>query len=135
MEYVKKLLEEAKHSYRIYLELSDFENAKIKLSLLKWVDVAESAILTLTNDDTFDQLIGDLEQAAIMPIRLICESVYERVHELQGSPKMGGLPSEIASILSIEDVIEQKKELINVTNKMFKTLSILTKQEYPTIND
>ena len=133
-----KLLEAAYDSYRIYLAISgvlDVHNAK--LALLKWPDVAGSAILLAEKpeDESLKlTLLHDLQLAIVSPIRAIHNSAMDRVKELSGSkPAKAEEVAIKAREIKHKDPIEAKKMLLESIDNMFVVLNTMTNVEYPKV--
>ena len=146
-----QLVAEAFHTYRLYLEsASVLNNEQIKLSLLKWPDIVQSAInyidilekkivvadgvFGLRNRKLFQDeetlvkkvLVTDLDIAIVMPIRAIYNSVRQRVLDVTSRE-----PAD--KVEECDDPIEFKNRLIVSINGMFGVLKIMTGVEYPVI--
>ena len=133
-----KLLKEAYDSYRTYLAISgvlDVHNAK--LSLLKWPDVASSAIMLTEKPDDESlkiTLLHDLQTAIVGPIRAIHNSAMDRVKELSGSKPAKAEEAAIkAREIKHKDPIEAKKMLLESINNMLVVLNTMTNVEYPKV--
>ena len=144
MDRLQELLEEAFHTYQIYLECTgSLSDDRVKLSLLKWPDIAQSAIklalaLKKSNETEMLSIKGDVTEvihiletdlysAIIEPISIIHQSTRERITKVLGK--------EPASLTKCcEGPIELKNQMIDSLNKMFTTLETMTIIEYPRLS-
>lgn len=129
MVYIQKIQREAEHSYKIYLECSGvLEFPKAKLTLLKWPDVAASAIdcLVQPKHNSYEQLWKDLEFVTLEPVKLILEAVLDQIEQLEGIKQQRSQPSK-------SDIIFNKCWYIDQINNGFRKLSKITNIEHPEI--
>ena len=129
------LQKEAQHSYVVYLECSGvLDHQNIKVSLLKWPDVASSAIACINNPiaDNYDVLLSDLKSVTVEPVRLIHEAVCERFLQIFGKdPRQCEF---YGSERTPAGIVRLKNYYINKINLVFNKLSEITNDEYPSIN-
>lgn len=144
MDSLDDLLLEGFHTYQIYLQCTMIlEDPKAKLPLLKWPDVAQSALgyarawenknpletrITPEIKTAMMILQGDLIVAAVAPIEVIYKSTYERVKQVLGKePTVTSLSLEGRSKFPIS----YKNHVIESINDMFGTLKTMTGIGYP----
>ena len=129
------LVQEAFHSYQMYLQISGvIDTPGAKLALLKWPDIAQTAISCI-NDPTEDKLAvlrQDLCIAIIAPMENMYDSMVERLEQLT-SKKPAGVEDFGKLIVNkaFKDPCGLKKEMISELNKMFVALQIITGIVYP----
>lgn len=132
------LLKESFHTYQLYLECNHVINDKnIKMSLLKWPDVAQSAISyakALESGNLKDSIVAnellknDLIAAMIMPVKSIYDAACQRVEDLLGKPSLNKVnPSEKPVVLKRNYIVE--------INNMFKVLETMTGIKYPVLQE
>lgn len=145
---LQDLLQEGFHTYQLYLQCTKIDIGGVSnLPLLKWPDVAQSALnyaeaiqknheLWANGDEWSDAEIKtartllktDLCVAVVKPIELIYKSTREHVTKHIGKePKQIPLSQEEACKFPIQ----YKNRLIDGVNDLFKTLSTMTGTEYP----
>lgn len=129
---LSRLLREAQHSHRVYLDLLNFSHEK---SIgLKWGDVAQSAISVITDKADEDQLRADLIWMVVKPIEILHQSIAEKI-----LAKTNSIPAKAknyfvqAQKLVPINPIDAKNLLIQSINDMFKTMEVLDGESYPSI--
>lgn len=132
------LLYQAFMSYQHYLMLSGvLELHEAKLSLMKWPDVAQSAIRLLDRPDDVslrETLVNDLSIAIYGPIKVIHQSTFERIKDLSGSaPAKAEKVAKEAEDLKLEDPVKAKTLLMGSIRDMFVVLNTMTDVEYPEV--
>jgi len=128
-----ELLKEAKHSYQVYLQCTGaIETQDAKLALLKWPDIAESAIeyIESNSQDKLEILIKDLESALFYPIKTICQATAERAEQALGKPPKAVIIEAETALLN-PDKIVAKRGLLKAIDKMFAALHAVTGEHYP----
>jgi hypothetical protein len=139
IENIKKLVEEAFDSYKIYLEVSGvLVVPEAKLALLKWPDIAQIAIECIgsMSGDKLDLLYADLCIAVVIPLEKIFEATTERLVQLTGQTPAG--VKDIQHMLANRSIVEPiglKRHIVRELNKMFVTLQTLTGVEYPSLKE
>lgn len=136
---MQQLLEEAFHSYQVYLQYSGvLDIHQAKLSLLLWPDIAHSAIKMIDNPNSKSELAllqKNLKICVVEPIRIIHDSVQERIKQITGkSPAKSEEISLKAKEVKYEDPLKAKNMLVESINQMFVTLNTITNVEYPALN-
>ena len=137
-ESLDDLLLEAFHTYQVYLQCTMIlEDPKAKLPLLKWPDIAQSALgyarsLENANPDeikTAKSIVrSDLIMAVAAPIEVIYKSTHERVTKILGKkPNVVPLSHEGR----YKFPIHYKNDIITAINNMFKTLETMSGVSYP----
>ena len=144
---LQEFLKEAFHTYQLYLECMKIDIGGVSnLPLLKWPDVAQSAIQyamawenknPLETRDTHEiktyraVLREDLCVAITKPIEVIYKSTKEHISKHIGKAPIG-VP------LSYEESwkfpVQYKNRLIVAVNDLFKTLETMTGTKYPKLN-
>lgn len=141
MNDLNLLLKQSFHTYQLYLECASvINNDQIKLSLLKWPDIAQSAIncvLSLERkiNRTGGRLLGeeavarktlvnDLQVSIVMPVSSIYDATKARLRDLTGK-------DPAIEVKRSDDPIETKNNIIDAINKLFMVLSTLSGVEYP----
>jgi hypothetical protein len=140
-ETFTKLLAEGMHTYQIYLECTgSLVQDQVKLSLLKWPDVVESALAYAAAersgnqeelDKTLVTLRTDMVLALVVPMEMIYKSVREHITKQLG--KEPPLPTVLSPEGRHKFPIKYKNHIISATNDMFKTLETLTGTKQPTL--
>ena len=135
----EEMLEEAFHTYQLYLECTNILNdQQTKLPLLKWPDVAQSALkyaLVLEKENSSKNdvhiakqiLHNDLQIVIVNPILTIYESTQERIKKLFDKS-----PVETPNI--DDDPIKYKNNIIASINKIFNALETMTGVKYGKLN-
>jgi len=150
MNNLEEMLEEAFHTYQLYLQCTGaLTDNQTKLPLLKWPDVAQSAlqyaraleselkevgtndidVAFVSNDSSNNRklLEADLRIAVVEPLSIIYRSTRERVKEL--------LEKEPAiKAKSDENPIKHKNNIILALNELFSTLETMTGVKYSRLN-
>jgi hypothetical protein len=131
---LSKLVQEACGSYTLYLSYSgvlDLHDAK--LSLLKWPDVAISAIQLLENKgvDVRGLIQEDLNILIFYPVKIIFEALRTRL--TQFGIKFEDNPLPQLQTISVRDPITAKKLLVVEIDKMLAQLGSLTGVQYPAV--
>lgn len=143
MNDLNLLLKQSFHTYQLYLECASIiNNDQIKISLLKWPDIAQSAINCILSlerkvDRTSNRLLGeeavarktltnDLRVAVVMPVSSIYDATKARIRDLTGK-------DPAIEIKKSNDPIETKNNIIDAINKLFIVLSTLSGVEYPVL--
>lgn len=138
-----ELLKEAFHSYQIYIQCTGVLNVhSAKLPLLKWPDVAQSALSCIDeslkgmlSDETLEVLVSDLTIAMFDPITIIHSSAMERIEDVTGKvPPEAVKLSKSLSELKVEDPLKAKRFLIVSINKMFGIMESLAGVPYPELS-
>ena len=126
------LLEEAFHTYQIYLECNNVLNDyQVKLNLLKWPDVVQSALETRNTEEIKISraiLEQDLIGTMLMPLKAIYEATKERIEAVIDK-------SPMAEVELSEDPITLKNNYIKSINGMFRVLETMTAVQYPTLKE
>lgn len=140
-EVLDKLLAECMHTYQIYLECTgSLVQDQVKLSLLKWPDVTESALAYAAaarsgNQEDLDKTIvalrTDMVLALAVPIEMIYKSVREHITKQLGKEPL--LPTVLSAEGRHKFPIKYKNHILSATNDMFKTLETLTGTKQPTL--
>jgi hypothetical protein len=115
IENIKKLVEEAFDSYKIYLEVSG---------------------VLVVSGDKLDLLYADLCIAVVIPLEKIFEATTERLVQLTGQTPAG--VKDIQHMLANRSIVEPiglKRHIVRELNKMFVTLQTLTGVEYPSLKE
>ena len=143
---IKNLLKEAFHTYQSYLMCINLAGDSAKIPLLKWPDVAQSAIeyaIAWENKNPMEIreteeirisreiLIQDLGIIIVAPLEGINQSLKERLTQiLNKEPQTPKLDSN-----KYINPIETKKILLESINNMFKTLETMTGYRYPVLSE
>jgi hypothetical protein len=144
---LQEFLQEAFHTYQLYLECMKIEIGGIgHLPLLKWPDVAQSAIsyaeawenknpLETRDTEEIKSARGVLRQDLCVAISGPIEAIYKSTRE-HVTKHIGKEPKGIP--LSYEESwkfpVQYKNRLIMATNDLFKTLETMTGTKYPKLN-
>jgi hypothetical protein len=136
MDELNELLQEAFHTYQIYLECTQVLNSGPHISLLKWPDIAQAAIAwgqAIANQrdvaSTRAVLRSDLITAVIAPVEAVHESTRQRIKEVAGVFP----PIKINRGTRYEQPVSYKNDVIAHINDMFATLETLSEIKYPAI--
>ena len=147
MDNLQGLLQEAFHTYQLYLQCMKIDIGGVsQLPLLKWPDVAQSAIKyaealecknpidaesTLEIDNFRALLRADLCVTVAGPLEAIYSSTREHITKHLGKPPKSMVlnPEEI-----YKSPVHYKNRLILAINDLFKTLGTMTGIEYPELN-
>lgn len=129
------LLQEAFHTYRLYLECLKIDIGGVtNIPLLKWPDLAQAAInyaeavTPEQRKSTRTILRTDLCVLIAKPIEIIYQSAREHIAKHIGKePKIVALSSEEM----YKFPVQYKNRLVPEVNNLFKTLSTMTGIEYP----
>jgi hypothetical protein len=113
----------------------------IKLSLLKWPDVVQSALgyiathkkginLGIDQEQAIARKIlkDDLTAAMLMPIKALYEATQERVKAVVDK-------EPLTEVVLDDDPIILKNNYLVAINDMFKVLETMTAIKYPTIKE
>lgn len=132
-----ELLEESFHTYKLYLECNNVLNDRqVKLSLLKWPDITQSALgyikaldskHSLEAQTAYQILYDDFIAAIVMPVKAIYDAAYYRVSEVMEKEPLNKVEPN-------DNIIILKENYINAINDMFKVLETMTGIEYPTLS-
>lgn len=139
-----RLLKEAFHTYQSYLICINVAEDSAKIPLLKWPDIAQSAInyaLAWENKNPMETreteeikisrslLLKDLGIVIVAPLEGLNQSLKERIAQILGKePQTPELKSD-----KYDKPIESKKILLKSINNMFRTLETMTGMKYPVL--
>lgn len=133
---IKKLISEAQHSYKIFLECCGKIDCS-NLHVLKWPDATQSAIdyiLAIENNDGNSDnlrkiLVKDLSMLIVYPLISIYKACVSRFSDFDDCDKL----DLNCNFIDFDNPIDTKLKLIDEINYMFKELSARTNFEYPEI--
>lgn len=143
---IQQFLKEAFHTYQLYLTCINVAGDSAKIPLLKWPDVAHSAInyaeawekknpleIRETEEIKIAKkiLIKDLGITIVAPLEGINKGLKERLTQILGkepqTPQLGAY--------RYDNPIKSKKTLLKSINNMFRTLETMTGTKYPVLDE
>lgn len=142
MKY-REWLDEASHSYKVYLMCSGVVNTTdAKLPLLKWPDIAHSSYdlirtMGMGNDPSpwLKYYERDLGEAIYLPIEYIYQATLKRTLLALSVQELPHVESKAKKARDGNDWVQTKNRLIACINDLFNVLRAVTGMEYPELSE